>query len=254
MPHTLNIVSSVLSSTLRSWRGAAGSKTIQQPPQLPILFDSEDNPECRLVREALTELDLDVLIYPCPAGANRFSGLLAEMAGEQATIPYLLDPNTQVKLMGADAINAYLFQYYRQSDTPKPLQANIFNLVTSRLASLVRLNIKGLTAKPSRNPEQALVLYSFEASPYSRPVREKLCELQLPYKLINLGKQQLADVGPATFRLHRGEYKPIPNTKRAKLLAEKGHVQVPFLIDANKSIELFESKDILRYLDETYAL
>lgn len=253
MSHTLNIVSSVLSSTARRWRGTTGSKTVQQPGQLPILFDCEDDPECRLVREALTELNLDVLIYPCPQQANRFSSLLAEMAGGAATVPYLVDPNTEVKLMGADAINAYLFEHYRKAKIPKQLQANLVNLVTSRVATAVRLNIRGLRAQPSQTPEQPLVLYSFESSPYSRPVRERLCELQIPYKLVNLGKQQLADMGPAKFRFHRGEYHPLPNTKRAKLLAERGRVQVPYLIDPNKSIELFESKDILRYLDEMYA-
>ena len=60
-------------------------------------------------------------------------------------------------------------------------------------------------------------------------------------------------MGPANFRFHLGEYQPVPNTKRAKLLAEKGRVQVPFLIDPNQSIELLESKDILEYLDKTYA-
>ena len=52
MPHSLNIISSVLSSTIRRWRGTAGSKTVQQPPQLPILYDCEDDAECRLVCEA----------------------------------------------------------------------------------------------------------------------------------------------------------------------------------------------------------
>lgn len=254
MPHTLNILSSVVTSTLRRWRGTTGSKTVQQPAQLPVLFDREDDAECRLVREALTELNLDVLIYPCPLGADRFSQDLHKMGGDQATVPYLFDANTRVKLQGADAINAYLFSQYKQAATPAPLQTGVINTVTSRLASVVRMNIRGLQAKPSHQPEKPLVLYSFESSPYSRPVRERLCELQLPYQLVNLGKQQVADVGPAKFRLHTGEYKPIPNTKRSKMLAEKGHVQVPFLIDANKSIELFESKDILRYLDETYAL
>lgn len=253
MFHTLNILSSVLSSTARRWRGASGSKTVHQPEKLLTLFDCEDNAECRLVREALTELNLDVMIYPCPKNASRFVDKLHTEGGEQAVIPFLIDPNSHVKLQGAEAINAYLFQQYRQQPIPNALDATFFNIATSNLASMIRLNVRGLKAQPSHSPEKPLVLYSFEASPYSRPVRERLCELELPYHLINLGKQQLADVGPATFRLHRGEYKPIPNTKRAALLAEKGHVQVPFLIDANKSIELFESKDILRYLDETYA-
>ncbi len=254
MPHSLNIISSVLSSTIRRWRGTAGSKTVQQPPQLPILYDCEDDAECRLVREALTELNLDVIIYPCPKGATRFVDSLKTMGGENATVPFLVDPNSRVTLQGAEAINAYLFQQYRQQPIPDALDATTFNLFTSRLASAIRLNIRGLKAQPSQSPDKHLVLYSFESSPYSRPVRERLCELELPYRLINLGKQQLADMGPATHRFHLGEYKPLPNTKRARLLAEKGQVQVPFLIDTNKSVELFESKDILRYLDEMYAL
>jgi len=252
MKHSLNIISSVLSSTLRGWRGSAGSKSIKQPPQMLILFDNENNPECRLVREALTELNLDVLIYPCPQGADRFAAQLQQYGGSNTSVPFLVDPNSHVKLEGAEAINAYLFQQYKQAPIPKHLDANKVNLFTSRLASIARLR-GAIQVKASREPQQPLMLYSFESSPYSRPVRERLCELQLPYHLINLGKQQFADVGPANFRFHLGEYHPLPNSKRATLLAQKGQVQVPFLIDPNQSIELLESKDILAYLDKTYA-
>jgi glutathione S-transferase len=237
---------------LRGWRGSAGSKSIKQPPQMLILFDNENNPECRLVREALTELNLDVLIYPCPQGADRFAVQLQQYGGSNTSVPFLVDPNSHVKLEGAEAINAYLFQQYKQAPIPKHLDANKVNLFTSRLASIARLR-GAIQVKASREPQQPLMLYSFESSPYSRPVRERLCELQLPYHLINLGKQQFADVGPASFRFHLGEYHPLPNTKRATLLAQKGQVQVPFLIDPNQSIELLESKDILAYLDKTYA-
>lgn len=250
--HSLNILSSVLSSTLRSWRGTTGSKNVKQPPQLPILFNDENDAQCRLVREALTELNLDVLVYPCPVGADRFAAQLQQYGGTNTQVPFLVDPNTQVKLEGAEAINAYLFQHYKQMAIPKSLDANRVNLLTSRLASLARVR-GAIKAKPSQEAQKPLVLYSFESSPYSRPVRERLCELQLPYHLVNLGKQQRADMGPAKFRFHLGQYHPIANTKRAKLLAEKGHVQVPFLIDPNKNIELFESKDILEYLTKTYA-
>ena len=252
MKHSLNIISSVLSSTLRSWHGSAGSKSVKQPPKTPILFDNENNPECRLVREALTELNLNVLIYPCPEGADRFAAQLQQYGGSNTSVPFLVDPNSHVKLEGAEAINAYLFQQYKQDSIPKHLDANTLNLFTSRLASIARLR-GAIQVKASREPQQPLMLYSFESSPYSRPVRERLCELQLPYHLINLGKQQFADVGPANFRFHLGEYHPLPNSKRATLLAQKGQVQVPFLIDPNQGIELLESKDILAYLDKTYA-
>ena len=48
-------------------------KTTQQPVQLPILFDSSpNNAECPLYARHIIELNLDVLIYPCPQGADRF--------------------------------------------------------------------------------------------------------------------------------------------------------------------------------------
>ena len=193
-----------------------------------------------------------MLIEPKPQGADRFAVQLQQYGGSNTSVPFLVDPNSHVKLEGAEAINAYLFQQYKQAPIPKHLDANKVNLFTSRLASIARLR-GAIQVKASREPQQPLMLYSFESSPYSRPVRERLCELQLPYHLINLGKQQFADVGPANFRFHLGEYHPLPNTKRATLLAQKGQVQVPFLIDPNQSIELLESKDILAYLDKTYA-
>ncbi|MDO8329216.1 MAG: glutathione S-transferase N-terminal domain-containing protein [Fluviicoccus sp.] len=248
--HLLNIVSSVVSSTLRGWHGSAGSKQVVQPSQRPILFDREDDAECRLVREALTELNLDVMIYPCPLSGNRFKSKLNELSGGQGSVPYLMDPNSGERHGGAQAIVEYLFRQYRQKPAPRHLNINEWNLLTSRLAGTVRG--RRILAQPSVTPELPLTLYSFESSPYSRPVREKLCELELPYTLINLGKQQLADVGPAKQRLHFGEYKPLPDTKRSHMLAEKGRVQVPFLIDPNHGVEMFESKDILAYLERTY--
>ena len=110
-----------------------------------------------------------------------------------------------------------------------------------------------LPALPSRQPKQLLTLYSFESSPYSRPVRELLCQLELPYHLINLGKSQWADMGPSTMRLKPGPYQPPAGSKREAFLQQYGKVQVPFLIDPNYQVEMFESRDILQYLKQTYA-
>lgn len=246
----LDLASSVISSTLRGWRGASGSKKVTQPTQLPELFDREDDAESRLVREALTELNLDARIYPCPLSGDRFQGRLNELSGGLGHPPFLFDPNTGARHGGARAIVEYLFQQYAGKPAPDALLPEGSGLLRSRLASAVRG--RRIIAQPSVNPETALTLYSFEASPYSRPVREKLCELQLPYTLVNLGKQQFADIGPAKQRLHFGPYRPLPNTKRSRMLAEKGRVQVPFLIDPNHGVEMFESRDILAYLERTY--
>lgn len=251
MSHLANILSSVVASTLRGWRGSSASRTVRQPAKLPELFDREDDPECRLVREALTELNLDVMIYPCPEAGDRFSQRLDELSRGSGRVPFLYDPNTEEKMDGAQAIIAYLFRQYCEREMPPALTPNALHLWQARMASAVRP--KRLLAQPSKSPAQPLILYSFESSPYSRPVREKLCELQLPYRLVNLGKQQVADIGPAKQRLHLGPYRPVPGTKRAEMLARWGRVQVPFLIDPNESVEMFESKDILDYLDARYA-
>lgn len=246
----LDLATSVVSSTLRGWRGSAGSKRVVQPPQLPVLFDREDDAECRLVREALTELNLDVMIYPCPLSGDRFTAKLKAMSGGEGQVPFLFDPNTGDSHSGARAIVEYLFRTYLNKAAPAALLPSQAGLVTSRLAAAVRG--RRILSQPSVTPEQPLTLYSFESSPYSRPVREKLCELQLPYILINIGKQQFADIGPAKQRLHFGAYKPLPDTKRSRMLEAKGRVQVPFIIDPNHGVEMFESRDILAYLERTY--
>jgi hypothetical protein len=58
-----------------------------------------------------------------------------------------------------------------------------------------------------------LELWSFEASPYCRIVRETLCRLELPYLLHN----------------------------------------VAYLSDPNTGVAMFESADIVAYLEKTYG-
>ena len=254
--NTQDLLTSTLASSIRGWRGTQASRHTRQPEKLPELFDCENDWECRLVREAITELNLDVFIWPVPNGGKRFYPKMAEAAASKGLSthrPLLVDPNTGDVLQGARAINTWLFATYGNRKVPDALLPTRSNRLSSELASKVRGN-RGLNARPSRAPEKPLTLYAFESSPYSRPVREVLCELELPYTLITLGKQQRADWGPASFRLHLGPYRPIPGTKRDQMLKTRGRVQVPFLIDPNTGVEMFESADILAYLESTYAL
>lgn len=251
MNHLLDVLLSTASSTVRGWRGTSASKAVSLPQRALMLFDREDDAECRLVREALTELNLNASIIPCPQGGTRFASDLQLMSGTQQ-VPFLFDPNVDRGYRGARDIVDHLFQQYRGSDPPAALQPSLTGLLRSELASAIRLTGK-LTARPSIEPEDPLILYSFESSPYSRLVRERLCQLELPYRLINLGKQQWADMGPAAFRLKPGKYRPLPDTKRHGFLQLYGKVQVPYLIDPNTGVQMFESADIVAYLDKTYA-
>ena len=249
--HTLDVINSSLASTLRRWRGTTGSKKTVQPAKLPEIYDREGCPRCRLVREAITELNLNVLVYPCPEGGTRYTARLEELSDDQA-LPFLYDPNTGQKIAGAQKIIDYLFGQYRGKSAPPALTENFINVAASSLSGKLRGN-RGLQAKVSRPAPKKLTLYSFESSPFSRPVREKLCEYELAYQLVNLSKQQLADIGPAGRRLHFGDYKPLAGTKREAFLNQYGRVQVPFLVDPNTGTEMFESFKILKYLDARYA-
>lgn len=247
----IDISTSVLASTARGWKGSYGSKSVVQPEKPIRLYDRENCPECRLAREALTELNLDVEIYPCPEGGHRFLDTAMEESNQEG-VPLLIDDNTGEKVVGAHGIATYLFRQYKHAPAPDRLKGEGLSLLTSRLASATR-NHQGEKVRPAKTAQQLLTLYSFESSPYSRPVRERLCEYELPYRLVNLGKQQLADVGPANARLSLKPYRPLENTKRWEFWKEHGNVQVPYLIDPNTNTSLFESQDILDYLDRTYG-
>ena len=241
-----NLFTSTLASSTRFWNGTVGSKTTPQPEKTLVLYDRESCPRCRLVREALTELNLDVEIRPCPIGSNQFIN-----ETPKGRVPYLIDPNTQKEMTRTGQILDYLFSHYGDRNVPARLNPGLINLTTSSLASTFRLNA-GSSKKPAKIAAKPLKLYSFESSPYSRMVREQLSELELPYHLINLGKQQWSDMGPASFRFSIGEYHPIPNTKRSQFFEEHGNVQVPYLEDPNTGTALFESSAIIKYLRKHY--
>ncbi len=248
----LGLLTSTLASQTRLWAGTKAAKTVINDTEPLILYDNEADPLCRLVREAITELNLDVLIIPCPKGGDRHKKQLREAYGTD-DLPFLIDKNTHTILNTAKQIIEYLYQQYADTKPPLRIKSNLINYTSSSLASLIRFNA-GRRKKPAREPEHPLILYSFESSPYSRPVRERLCELELPYLLINLGKQQFGELGPAKMRIGLGEYKPLPMTKREEFVKAHGTVQVPFLKDPNGDMEMFESSVILKYLNDTYAL
>src|SRR5690606_15746712 len=109
MLDTLDVLNSTLSSTLRFWRGTNARGAAEQPAKHLQLYEFEACPFCRLVREALTALDLDALIYPTPHGGKRFRPKVEKLGGRQQ-FPYLVDPNTGESMYESGDIIAYLYQ------------------------------------------------------------------------------------------------------------------------------------------------
>lgn len=104
-------------------------------------------------------------------------------------------------------------------------------------------------------PEQLLHLYGFEASPFCRLVREKLSELEVGYINHNVARERLQDIGAFGFHLTLNEYQPIKGGKRDRLMNEqiKGKLLFPYLVDPNTDTKMYESQDIIDYLDIHYA-
>ncbi|WP_348720141.1 glutathione S-transferase N-terminal domain-containing protein [uncultured Alcanivorax sp.] len=246
----IDIATSTLSSTARGWRGTSAMVRTAQPEHWLVLYDMEGCPYCRTVREVLTELDLNVFIKPCPKGQPGFREELAQLSGK-GQVPYLVDENTGQSMAGSDQITRYLYEKYGAES--KPEKKGKFLQPLNKLATGLRF-MRGLRGVKASRPEKPLILFSFESSPFSRLVRERLTELGLPYKLYNGGKQQLADQGLSHLRPVLGEYSPVPGTNRERLLREAGRVQFPFLEDPNTGEKLFESKHIIQYLNRTYQL
>ena len=231
-----NDLSAFAVTVVRLGRGLYPRVTSGQRPdpvRLLELYDFEACPYCRKVREALCELDLDYLHYPVAKGSPRRPHLKA--LGGKVQVPYLVDPNTATQMYESDDIIAYLNATYgagRRAGGLVPLPGVLDNVV-SALASGVRVRHGVRCRVPGgRAGLEPLTLYNMEGSPFCRKVRETLCELDLVSIVRNL---------------------PKGSPKRQGLVERGGKMQVPYLVDPNTGREMYESDDIVAYLEAEYG-
>lgn len=252
MPDTVDILSSSLASTFRVWAGVNSSPAASKPEQLLQLYDMENSPHCRLVREALTELDLDAEIYPCPKGGKRFRPYVVDRGGK-AQFPFLIDPNSGQQMYESLNIVAYLYDKYGQRKLPFKWRTGQLQTMSSILASASR-SFSSSTPRPSIVPLRPLELYSFEASPYARPIRELLCRLELPYILRSCGRSRVEEWLLPRMREKLSIVPASELQNRKSLQSKEGKVSIPYLYDVNTNTGLFESDDITDYLETQYTL
>ena len=229
MGRLADLVTSYGASTMRLGagmvvHGSVRGEGAKRPEKLLELWDFEACPFCRKAREALTALDLDAMIYPCPKGGTRFR------PGKKQ-FPFLRDPNTGTEMYESMDIARYLAKEYGGGSLPLGLSFGPLTTASSMMASAWRARHGG-RVRPSKAPAKPLELWSFEASPYCRLAREALSELEIPYVLHNVGKN---------------------SRHRAAFVARSGKMMVPYLVDDNTGKAMFESADIVAYLHATYA-
>jgi glutathione S-transferase len=230
MNRTLDVASSYFATLARVPAGMTVGELGPRPEQPLELYEFEACPYCRKVREALTMLDLEAMIYPCPKNGPRFRKRVAAKGGK-AQFPYLVDPNTGEAMYESDDIIAYLYENYGDGKVPLILSLGPLTTLGASFASGFRLGL-GQSYRRARAPEQPLELYSFEISPYCRIAREALCTLEIPYLLHNVGKN---------------------SPSRPAFEKRSGKIMVPYLVDPNTDTEMFESAEIVAYLERTYA-
>ncbi|MBA2662642.1 MAG: glutathione S-transferase N-terminal domain-containing protein [Bradymonadaceae bacterium] len=232
-----NNAQSWMASVMRGGRGLKVSAYSRENPPRPAkrleLYDFEGCPFCRKVRDVLTELDLEFIERTCAKGASTKRAFVVEQGG-QSMFPYLIDPNTDTRLYESEDIINYLMSTYSPGRSAIGRALSPIDTASSMSASIVRprgSKVRDGLGERDQPPE-LLELYNFEASPYCRKVREAMCELNLDYVVKNVGKG---------------------SKRRAEFKALAGRVMVPYLVDPNTGTQMFESDEIVAYLEKTYG-
>lgn len=217
-------------AALRAGSGSMVTAVGARPARGLVLYERENCPFSRLVRESLSDLDLDVLIKPCPEGERLHRAELRGLSGHER-VPFLLDEGIGVHIGESKEIIRHLFDHYGHGRVPLPLRWHKAAELSSKLAS----HLRGRSLRyvePAQRPMRPLELWGYEASPYSRVVRERLGELGLMHVSHNLARR---------------------SPRRGAFVDHFGKAQFPRLFDPNLGLAMFESDDIVEYLNTHYA-
>lgn len=204
-------------------------------PEKPLhLFQFDACPFCRKVREAVSILDLDVIVFPTPKGGRVYRQYVQTIGGK-SQFPYIEDPNTDFSSYESDTIIKYLYETYGPSTSSPSIPFTLSNatLVSAAAATALRPG-KGrerLSAKlvPAK---KVIEVWSYEPSPFCKTVCETLNDLEIAYLLHTT---------------------PRGSPTRMKLKEITGRFQVPYIIDWNTGINMWESAEIADYLVNTYG-
>lgn len=155
----------------------------------------------------------------------------------------MYDPNTKKGLFESNDQIEYLLKNYGPQDKDSydqkalwPITFEGFSIVTSTLAAIL-LGMPGSSKQNDARPDNTRMLpievWGNEASPFVKPVREKLCKLCLSHSMVSCS---------------RG------SSNRDKMMKKTGRFQVPYIVDPNTGIEMYESAEIVKYLDNVYTI
>ena len=216
------------------------ARPAERSPAKPIIvYEFEACPFCRRVRETATQLDLALVVKPCPKDAATHRDEAFALGNTSRTFPFLVDENTGVVMNESEDICRYLWREYgEESAFPEAIVTT--TMITGWMPTLLRAG-RGMTryanadvnaATRTKVTQPKVTLYNYEGNQFARLAREALCELEVPYVLANAGKG---------------------SARRDALRAIDADASVPYLVDENTGVSLGESEKIVKYLFETYG-
>jgi glutathione S-transferase len=200
------------------------------PLEVIVLYDSESSPRCKRVREMMNLLDITYECRPC------FGPYVDEL------LPCIMDPNVDRTIHGDGDIIEHLLKQYgpptSSYDTKAlwPITFEEFSMATSQMAIMLRDSSSAgpqVNSRPDNGSMKPLELWAYECSPFVRPVKEKLSALGLRHTVVSCS---------------RG------SKNRDRMIDKKGRFQVPYLVDPNTGVDMFEGAEIVKYLDAVYSL
>ena len=225
------------------------ARPAERSPKKPIvLYEFEACPFCRRVRETATQLDLELVVKPCPKEASTHRDEAFRLGNAKNTFPFLLDENTNTAMSESEDICKYLWREYGEG-TAFPEAIVTSTMVTGWMPTLLRAGRgmtryanakKGVSSDDDDDAKKndasggrpKVTLYNYEGNQFARLVREALCELEVPYVLANAGKG---------------------SARRERLRLIDPDASVPYLIDEGTGVRLGESEKIVAYLFEEYG-
>ena len=132
MNRTLDLATSFAASVARLGAGLSVGDLGPRPQRPLELWEFEACPFCRKVRDALSMLDLEAIVRPCPKGGERFRPEVVRRGGK-AQFPWLVDPNAGRELYESDEIVRHLFSTYGRGGAPWQLSVAPVATATMRL-------------------------------------------------------------------------------------------------------------------------
>ena len=166
-----------------------------QPTKPIVLYEFEACPFCRRVRETATQLDLQLLVKPCPKDALTHRDEAMNNGNTKGTFPYLVDENTGTAMGESEDIARYLWATYgEQTEFPEAVVSS--TLFTGWMPTLLRAG-RGMTRYASadtnnaknnseKNNQPNITLYNYEGNQFARLVRYVLRVFQIPPTLFYL--------------------------------------------------------------------